>query len=67
MFTRRGSPRIELTDPGFCEWRGQLLVAGGRGQDGEPLASVERFDGVRWTTLPDMTCPRLGPAAGAPD
>ena len=32
---------------GFCEWRGMLVVAGGRGGAGEPLESVEIFDGER--------------------
>ena len=47
---------------GSCEWRGSLVVCGGRGDQGQPLATVEAFDGREWRRLPDMVCARLGPA-----
>ena len=47
---------------GCCEWRGMLVVCGGRGGAGEPLCSVEAFDGREWRSLPDMSADRLGPA-----
>ena len=47
---------------GFTVWEGALVVCGGRGGAGEPLSSVESFDGTEWRTLPDMIESRLGPA-----
>ena len=47
---------------GYCVWQDCLVVCGGRGGAGEPLSSVEVFDGNEWRTLPDMIEARLGPA-----
>lgn len=66
--SQSGAPRIissRQQQTTTLLWDGRVLVLGGRGQDGEPLASGEIYDpaAALWTAVTSMGTPRYGHTA----